>query len=180
VVAADTGRTLLLVAETRGDLMHHAVLEWVQRWVPSGPCSVLDCGGRDINGSPSYLFENATLEVVDLVQGPGVTWVGDILDYGNAQPFDVGLYLEVAEHTPDWPLHIKHIRDLLNKKTGLFIFTAATHGRPAHSASDGGQLQPDEYYNNIDPDLLAQLLDRTFSKHVIDVQGDDVRAAAWR
>jgi hypothetical protein len=180
MVAADLDCTLLLVAETRGDLMHHAVLEWVQRWVPAAPCSVLDCGGRDINGSPSYLFENATLEVVDLVQGPGVTWVGDVLDYGNAQPFDVGLYLEVAEHTPDWPLHIKHIRDLLNKKTGLFIFTAATHGRPAHSASDGGQLQPDEYYNNIDPDLLAQLLDRTFSKHVIDVQGEDVRAAAWR
>jgi hypothetical protein len=41
-------------------------------------------------------------------------------------------------------------------------------------------LQPGEYYNNIDPDLLAQLLDRNFSKHVIDVQGDDVRAAAWR
>jgi hypothetical protein len=180
VVAADTGRTLLLVAETRGDLMHHAVLEWVQRWVPSGSCSVLDCGGRDINGNPEYLFEHATFEVVDLVPAPEVTWVGDILDYGNTEPFDVGLYLEVAEHTPDWPLHMKHIRDLLNKKTGLFIFTAATHGRAAHSASDGGQLQPDEYYNNIDPDLLAQLLDRTFAKHVIDVQGEDVRAAAWR
>lgn len=160
--------------------MHHAVLEWVQRWVPSGPCTVLDVGGRDINGNPEYLFEHSTFEVVDLVPSPEVTWVGDILDYGNEQPFDVGLYLEVAEHTHDWPLHLKHIRDLLNKKTGLLIFTAATHGRAAHSASDGGALQPGEYYNNIDPDLLAQLLDRNFSKHVIDVQGEDVRAAAWR
>jgi hypothetical protein len=28
--------------------------------------------------------------------------------------------------------------------------------------------------------LLAQLLDQHFAKHVIDVQGNDVRAAAWR
>jgi hypothetical protein len=160
--------------------MHHAVLEWVQRWVPSGPCTVLDCGGRDINGSPSYLFENATLEVVDLVDAPGVTWVGDVLDYGNAQPFDVALHLEVAEHTPDWPLHIAHLKNLLDHRTGLLVFTAACYERTPHSAADGGPLQEDEYYSNVDPDHLSTILTRNFAKHVIDVQGDDVRAAAWR
>lgn len=160
--------------------MHRAVLEWVQRWVPSGPCTVLDVGGRDINGNPEYLFEHSTFEVVDLVPAPEVTWVGDILDYGNEQPFDVGLYLEVAEHTPDWPLHIRHIRDLLDKRNGVLIFTAAGYGREEHSASDGGPLQPLEHYKNIDPDNLAHILERCFAKHVIDVQGDDVRAAAWR
>jgi hypothetical protein len=160
--------------------MHHEVLEWVQRWVPAGPSKVLDCGGRDINGSPSYLFENATLEVVDLVEGPGVTWVGDILDYGNTDKFDVGLYLEVAEHTPDWPLHIAHMKNLLDHRKGLLIFTAACYERAPHSASDGGPLQEAEYYLNVDPDLLSVILTRNFAKHVIDVQGDDVRAAAWR
>ena len=160
--------------------MHHAVLEWVQRWVPAGPCSVLDTGGRDINGQPHYLFEHSTFEIVDLVEAPGVTWVGDILDYGNEQPFDVGLYLEVAEHTPDWPLHIAHMKNLLDHRKGLLIFTAACSERAPHSASDGGPLQPDEYYLNVDPDLLSVILTRNFAKHVIDVQGDDVRAAAWR
>ena len=160
--------------------MHHEVLEWVQRWVPAGPSKVLDCGGRDINGSPSYLFENATLEVVDLVEGPGVTWVGDILDYGNTDKFDVALYLEVAEHTPDWPLHIAHMKNLLDHRKGLLIFTAACYERAPHSASDGGPLQEAEYYLNVDPDLLSVILTRNFAKHVIDVQGDDVRAAAWR
>ena len=176
----DLDCTLLLVAETRGDLMHHAVLEWVQRWVPATPCSVLDCGGRDINGNPEYLFEHATFEVVDLVPAPEVTWVGDILDYGNTEPFDVGLYLEVAEHTPDWPLHIAHMKNLLDHRKGLLIFTAACFERAPHSASDGGLLQPDEYYLNVDPDNLSVILTRNFAKHVIDVQGNDVRAAAWR
>ena len=160
--------------------MHHEVLEWVQRWVPSGPCNVLDVGGRDINGSPSYLFPSSTLEIIDLVDAPGVTWVGDVLDYGNTDKFDVGLYLEVAEHTPDWPLHIAHMKNLLDHRKGLLIFTAACYERAPHSAADGGPLQPDEYYLNVDPDLLSVILTRNFAKHVIDIQGDDVRAAAWR
>ena len=160
--------------------MHHAVLEWVQRWVPVGPAKILDCGGRDVNGQPHYLFQNSTFEIVDLVDAPGVTWVGDILDYGSTDKFDVALHLEVAEHTPDWPLHIAHLKNLLDHKTGLLIFTAACYERTPHSASDGGPLQPDEYYHNLDPDNLSVILTRNFAKHVIDVQGNDVRAAAWR
>jgi hypothetical protein len=106
--------------------------------------------------------------------------VGDILDYGSTDKFDVALHLEVAEHTPDWPLHIAHLKNLLDHRTGLLVFTAACYERTPHSAADGGPLQEHEYYQNINPDLLAQLLDQHFAKHVIDVQGDDVRAAAWR
>lgn len=161
--------------------MHRDVLEWVQRWVPSGPQNVLDCGGRDINGHPGFLFDaSSSFEIVDLVEAPEVTWVGDILDFGAVETFDVGLHLEVAEHTPDWPLHIRHISHLLNPHGGLFIFTAAGYGRAPHSAADGGSLQPGEYYKNISPDALAGVLDNCFAKHVLDVHGEDVRAAAWR
>ena len=72
MVAADTDRTLLVVEKARGHLMHHEVLEWVQRWVPAGPTSVLDVGGRDINGQPHYLFEHSTFEIVDLVEAPAL------------------------------------------------------------------------------------------------------------
>ena len=160
--------------------MHHEVLEWVQRWVPAGPAKILDCGGRDVNGQPHYLFQNSTFEIVDLIAAPGVTWVGDILDYGSTDKFDVALHLEVAEHTPDWPLHVAHLKNLLDHKAGLLVFTAACYERTPHSAADGGPLQEDEYYLNVDPDHLSTILTRNFAKHVIDVQGDDVRAAAWR
>ena len=107
--------------------MHQAVLEWVHRWVPAAPCSVLDVGGRDINGQPHYLFEHSTFEIVDLVDAPGVTWVGDILDYGNTESFDVGLYLEVAEHTAQWASHIKWfcvavVQDVANPSNARCVY----------------------------------------------------------
>ena len=161
--------------------MHRDVLEWVQRWATSGPKNVLDVGGRDINGHGRYLFDStSTFEIIDLVEAPEVTWVGDVLDFGSVETFDVALYLEVAEHTAEWPEHIRHISHLVDPHGGLFIFTAAGYGRAPHSAADGGRLQPGEHYQNISPDALAGVLDTCFSKHVLDIHGEDVRAAAWR
>ena len=161
--------------------MHGAVLEWVQRWAPAGPKNVLDVGGRDINGTGQFLFDSgSTFEVIDLVEAPEVTWVGDVLDFGAVETFDVALYLEVAEHTAEWPEHIRHISHLVDPHGGLFVFTAAGYGRAPHSAADGGRLQPGEHYQNIAPDTLAAVLETCFSKHVLDIHGEDVRAAAWR
>ena len=162
--------------------MHAAAMQWVQRSAPpvTHPLAVLDVGGRDINGHPGSLFHPASSwEVVDLVDGPRVTWVGDVLDYGSVDPFDVALHLEVAEHTPEWPEHIAHIASLLSDD-GLFIFTAAGPGRAPHSALDGGPVRAGEHYQNIDPETLAQVLDRSFFSYSLDVAGDDVRAVAWR
>jgi SAM-dependent methyltransferase len=160
--------------------MHAAAMEWVAAHAPTGHRVVLDVGGRDINGNPQDVFDpTCGWEVVDLLDGPGVTVVGDFLDYGSVEPFDVALHLEVAEHTPDWPEHIAHAANLLTAD-GVFIFTAAGPGRPPHSALDGGPLQPGEHYENIDPEALAQVLDRSFFSYTVDVSGDDVRAVAWR
>ena len=162
--------------------MHAAAMEWVQRSAPTiaDPLTVLDVGGRDINGNPAHLFHpHSYWEVVDLIDGPRVSWVGDVLDYGSVDPFDIALHLEVAEHTPEWPEHIAHIASLL-KADGVLIFTAAGPGREPHSAVDGGPIRPGEHYQNVDPDALAQVLDRSFFSYSVDVTGDDVRAVAWR
>jgi hypothetical protein len=162
--------------------MHAAAMEWVARCAAplTEPVVILDVGGRDINGHPGALFHpHSFWEVIDLIEGPRVTWVGDVLDYGSVDPFDVALHLEVAEHTAEWPEHVAHIAHML-KPDGVFIFTAAGPGRAPHSALDGGPLQPGEHYQNIDPETLAQVLDRSFFSYSLDVAGDDVRAVAWR
>lgn len=158
-------------------------MDWVSRWVPDRPVSVLDAGGRDINGSPAGLFvEGSTFDVVDLHPAPNVTWVGDLNDFHPEATYDVGLYLEVAEHAYDWPDHVRHIANLLDPRTGLFVFTAAGRGRAPHSAIDGGPVRPDEHYANVDAAALADVLDSCFNHHVVDIarRGLDVRAAAWR
>lgn len=161
--------------------MHPEAMEWVQRWAPGGPVDALDIGGRNINGSPVSVFHpDSTWTVVDLYPGDGVTWVGDFLAYDpHTGPFDVICHLEVAEHAPDWRLHLGYARDLL-EVDGVLIFTAAGPGRAPHSALDGGGMREGEHYENVQPAHLAQVLDRSFSRHVVDVTGTDVRAAAWR
>ena len=160
--------------------MHPEAMEWVQRWAPGGPIVGLDIGGRNINGAATDAFHpDSTWEVVDLHPGDRVTWVGDFVDYEASGMFDVICHVEVAEHALDWPMHLGISRDLLDVD-GVLIFTAAGPGRAPHSALDGGGLRPDEHYENVQPAHLAQVLDRSFSRHVVDVTGTDVRAAAWR
>jgi hypothetical protein len=160
--------------------MHAAVLDWVARWAPASPCSVLDIGGRDVNGHPVPLFhDDTTWEVVDLVEGPRVTWVGDILDHPGPGPYDVALCLEVAEHTPAWPAIVTKAAELLDRTSGLFVLTAAGPGRAPHSAVDGGELRAGEHYANLDPSDLAGVLEDLFPQFVVDETPGDVRAAAW-
>lgn len=163
--------------------MHAAVLDWVGRHAPAGPVSVLDIGGRDINGHPGHLFHpGCAWEVVDLVDGPRVTWVGDVLDYGTVEPFDVALCLEVAEHTSEWPEIVHHARNLLRRDGGMLIFTAAGPNRAPHSAIDGGPLREGEHYKNLTVDHVRHQLGRWFTVAEIEqtYDGADVRAVAWR
>ncbi len=164
--------------------MHAAAMDWVARFADaSDPQILLDVGGRDVNGNPDHLFHrHSAWEVVDLHEGPRVTWVGDFLDYGSTYRFDVCTYLEVAEHTPEWPEHIAHAVHLLEPHNGMFVFTAAGPTRAPHSHHDGGPLREGEHYENVDPDALSKVLDRLSAPHRIDVtpDGADVRATAWR
>ena len=164
--------------------MHPEAIEWVERWASDvDSLIVLDVGGRDINGNPGHLFHpGTTWEVVDLHEGPRVTHVGDFLDYGNTTRFDAALHLEVAEHTPEWPEHLAHAAHMLDPHTGWLVFTAAGPNRQPHSHVDGGPLREGEHYENVDPDVLARVLDRVFARHVVDLTSDgaDVRAVAWR
>lgn len=158
--------------------MHDAAMRWAQQWAPRFPVSVIDVGGRDINGTARAAFDVTSYLSIDLHPGPGVDLVGDFTEY-HGDPVDVVVCMEVAEHTEKWPLIIANAAHHLDDG-GLFIFTAAGPGWPPHSASDGGPLQPGEWYRNIDPVELRVELDRHFTSCEVDVFDTAVRAVAWR
>ena len=158
--------------------MHAEAMSWVAAHVPEGKRRVLDIGGRDINGNPQALFDHGTtFEVVDPVDGPAVTWVGVVADYTTKSKFDTVLCLEVAEHAEEWEGIVGKAADLM-KPGGVFIFTAAGPTRAPHSAMDGGGLKDGEFYENIDPKVLAKVLAKHFVKVQVDELGADVRAVA--
>lgn len=158
--------------------MHPAASEWINQHADGVTGRVLDVGGRDINGSPKGLFPDADeYLVMDLVEHPSVDIVGDILDFtvDDIGTFACIVYAEVAEHSPQWRDHIDRLWDLL-EPSGILIITAANPKRTPHSAFDGGALRDDEFYENVEPDELRDLLYQLTDRSEVDVFGMDVRA----
>ena len=167
--------------------MHPAALDWIARHATDEEVRVLDVGGRDINGTARDLFPNATeYVVVDLVKHPSVDLTADVLDLkptGRAKlsvgQFDVIVYAEVAEHSPDWVDHLDHLTDLL-ADDGRCIITAAGPTRTPHSGIDGGAVRDGEHYANLTRDELDAALYGIGDRYVIDESGHDLRAVFWK
>lgn len=160
--------------------MHAEADEWASRYATDDEIKVLDIGGKDINGTPRRHFPNADYTVLDILDGPGVDIVADAAHWTPDRKYDLVVCCEVFEHTDAWPALIKTAYEAV-KARGDVIFTMAGPGREPHSAFDGGQLHPDEYYGNIEPgELMDALKDAGFEKIEIDVNevSHDVRAWA--
>lgn len=164
--------------------MHAEAFEWVRRHANTDAVTVLEIGGRDINGSPRALFPNATVyRVLDIADGPNVDIVADAATWTPDDEYDVVVCTEVFEHTPHW-------RDICAtaykacRPGGKFIATMAGPGRPAHSAVDGGwSLYPGEHYANVHPEELRQALEACGWRDVVVDQRSnpaDVRTVAVR
>lgn len=159
--------------------MHKAAFEWVRDHAPAHEVSVIDVGGRDINGTVRGLFLATQYVSVDLFAGSCVDIVCDFREYLPPEPVDVVVCCEVAEHTVTWPQVVAHAAYCL-ASDGLLIFTAAGPARRPHSAFDGGAVRDGEHYENVTPERLSLELGRWFHTHEIDVTGEDIRAVAWR
>jgi len=116
--------------------------------------SVLELGGRNVNGSPRPLFPTADYLSVDIVDGPGVDVVCDATLYRPTRRFDACLCLEVLEHAEDPDGFVATAWGSL-KPGGWFILTCACLPRAPHSAVDGGPLQPGEFYRNVPEEMVA-------------------------
>lgn len=159
-------------------------MAWVAAHCTDDRVSVLDIGGRNINGTPRPLFPNATAyTVLDIAPGDGVEIVADAATWEPDCRYDVVVCCEVFEHTDVWPEILRNAHRAL-VRGGKLIATMAGPGRATHSAVDGGpDLYDGEFYGNVEPaDLRAALIAAGFCRVVVDEQtvSHDVRAVAYR
>jgi hypothetical protein len=163
--------------------MHPEAMAWVAAFATDEPVSVLDIGGRNINGSPRHLFPNATTyRTLDQLDDRGVDIVADATMWVPDDQYDVVLCLEVFEHAKFWRDIILTARRAV-ARDGLFVATAAGPGRALHSGVDGGPVLHDgEHYGNVDPvDLRDALWEHGFRGDCIvheQTTSHDVRCAA--
>jgi cyclopropane fatty-acyl-phospholipid synthase-like methyltransferase len=163
-------------------------MAWIAKHATTDEVSVLDLGGRDVNGSPRHLWPNATrYTVLDIRAGDRPEDVDIIADASTWNPagmtWDVVVCAETFEHTGSWPGICRTAFTAL-VPGGLFIATMAGPGRPAHSAIDGlFHLYPGEHYANVPPEELHRVLEEfRFTDIVVDQQFApcDVRCTARR
>jgi SAM-dependent methyltransferase len=141
--------------------MHTQVLDWVGQFRTLEDLSVLDIGGRDLNGSTRMFFPNANpYHVLDILPGTGVDFVADAADWRQPEgrQYDLVLSTETFEHAKRWPEIIKTAWDVL-RPGGWFIFTCAGPGRPPHSGVAAvWELSPGEWYENVSAGQIAEVL----------------------
>lgn len=148
--------------------MHNEAWLWVAEYATQAPVTVLDLGGRNINGSCIAAFPHATVyRVVDLYPGPGVDIVADAATWQPDDEYDYVISTETFEHTPVWP-QICVTAFKACKPGGTFIATMAGPGRAPHSGIDGGPtLYGGEHYGNVQPAKLKRVLEEIGWRDVI-------------
>jgi SAM-dependent methyltransferase len=165
--------------------VHAEALAWVRDHAPRDiPMSVLDVGGRNINGTARECFPLAfRYDVLDIRPGEGVSIVADAASWMPQRTYDVVVCTEVFEHTPDWPHIVETIR-LALRPGGTAILTMAGPGRARHSGVDGEhRLLDGEHYANVEPaDLERELKAAGFDDITVDYRPGpgDTRAVAVR
>lgn len=168
--------------------MHPQAFRFVQECLKRLPPrkSVLEFGGRNINGTVRVLFDGrVSYTSIDLVGGSGVDHIGDAVSYVPTSTPDTVVCCEVLEHTPKWPFIVRNAKRVLGDK-GVLILTCACEPRAPHSGVDGHALSlgfhKEEYYGNVDPMELGTVLENAGFKEwdleVDDIAGD-IRVLAW-
>jgi SAM-dependent methyltransferase len=162
--------------------MHDQAMAWIAKHATAEPVTVLDIGGRDVNGSPQQLFPAARYTVLDIHPGDDVDIVADAATWNpGGQQWDIVICAETFEHAANWRA-ICRTAWAACAPGGRLIVTTAAPGRPPHSAVDGEfRLLPGEHYANIRPAELERVLaEAGWADVVVDVQPSpaDVRATA--
>jgi|SRR6185437_2254318 len=151
--------------------MHSTVLGYVDRFATEEAIEILDIGGRNVNGTPRELFPNARYTVLDIRAGANVDIVADAAEWIPWAPiWDLVISTECFEHAKNWR-EIIHTAYKACKPGGRIVVTCAGPGRPPHSAFVEAELQPGEYYGNVDPVALRNELQIA---GFVDVEVDQV------
>lgn len=163
--------------------MHEQAMNWIMKFGSSHSVAVLDIGGRNINGTARDAWPNADPYVVlDTWPDDGVDIVADAADWEPDREYDVVVCAEVFEHAARWREIVPTIFRAL-RPGGLVVLTMAGQGRAPHSAVDGCEVRPGEYYNNVWCGELTVHLDMAgFEDVCVDYSDEhcDLRAAALK
>jgi SAM-dependent methyltransferase len=162
--------------------MHDAVADWLLRLrrarpqMFTGGC-VLECGSRNVNGSPRSLFQAAEYVGLDRQAGKGVDVVGLVHEWRGRPDgyFDVVISTEMLEHDPHWRASLRRMVELL-RPGGVLILTCAGPMREPHS-EDGAEQGGGYYENRSLGEVLVELLKWTTFRQILGAQwrrGEDV------
>lgn len=149
----------------------------------TAPWHVLDLGGRDINGGIRDLLPNSHWLGVDIEPGPGVDLVWDctISWSANVRPrMDIVVCTEVLEHVEKWAAILRTASQALRPggPESLFV-TCASTGRPEHGASGGSRPLPGEWYENVHPAALREMLFGLFQYSHVEYRANPGDTYAW-
>jgi hypothetical protein len=136
----------------------------------------VEIGSRYINGDVRDLVDTDRYHGIDVEGGKGVDEVADgtVWEPDSEAP-DLVLCLEVFEHFKDWEMILKNVSQWIDGK--VLVTCAATTRRP-HSAVDGGEVRPGEFYKNLTVKELKEAMVGCGFKDVrVEKVGDDLRAS---
>lgn len=126
------------------------------------PKSIIDVGGRNANGTPRDIWSQAEYTAVDILEADDVDIVADAATWVPERTWTMGLCTEVFEHIrPE--AYEPFLRTLYAAVDpgGRLLLTCATHPRPRHAAAGTWEMDPDEFYQNVDPEQLRRAFDNT-------------------
>lgn len=127
--------------------------------------SILDIGGRNINGALRHLFApSARWTVLDAVAAPEVDIVADARTWIPDRDYDLALCTEVFEHVRDW----RSILLMACVAAPTVITTCASTGRPVHSCLGNAALPAGEWYGNVAAAELDAAYAELFTQHEVD------------
>lgn len=127
------------------------------------PYHILDIGGQNVNGTVHDYFPEATITTLDL---ENADIIADARTWTPAhRVYDVVIATEVFEHVKGWEDIVNTAALALNPHgPGVFLSTMASWRRPPHGAT-GAPLPVDgEYYANVAPKDLREVLALHFSR----------------
>ena len=145
------------------------------------PARVLDLGGQDVNGTVHDLLPNATIDVLDIKHGRGVTIVADARTWRRphaTDPDDLVITTELREHLPNWPQAIHTAYHAL-RPDGVLIITAAATGRGPHGANGESRPPAGEHYENVDPAHLVTVIHPLFASYGVEHKPKPSDVYAW-